>query len=350
MAKILILGAGAIGTAFSFPCSDKDNLVTIIGTHLDNNFIDQINSKDKTHPILQCIVPKNVRFLKFEKLGEEINNKIDLIVVAVSSKGIEWASVELSKVLKEKIPILILTKGLAINNNKYEVLVHKMERLLKKNGIKETNISAAGGPCLAKGLANRVHTSVVFANSDIKIANWIARLVSTDYYHVFTSDDVIGVEICSAIKNIFSMILGASEELCNTTISTQLKEKNYLNTAAALLQQSIYEMIIFTEKQKGKKETVMGLAGIGDLYVSDKGGRNSKMGQYIGQGMTFKEAKKTKMPNDTVEGADLAIKIGYKVKSDFSIETLPLMLGMINTICDERPLKINWNNFKLSTP
>ena len=350
MAKILILGAGAIGTAFSFPCSDKDNLVTIIGTHLDNNFIDQINSKDKTHPILQCIVPKNVRFLKFEKLKEEINNKIDLIVVAVSSKGIEWASVELSKVLKEKIPILILTKGLAINNNKYEVLVHKMERLLKKNGIKDTNISAAGGPCLAKGLANRVHTSVVFANSDIKIANWIARLVSTDYYHVFTSDDVIGVEICSAIKNIFSMILGASEELCNTTISTQLKEKNYLNTAAALLQQSIYEMIIFTEKQKGKKETVMGLAGIGDLYVSDKGGRNSKMGQYIGQGMTFKEAKKTKMPNDTVEGADLAVEIGPKVKSDFSIETFPLMLSMINTICDEKPLIINWNNFKLSTP
>ena len=350
MAKILILGAGAIGTAFSFPCSDKNHLVTIIGTHLDNNFIDQINSKDKTHPILQCSVPKNVRFLKFEKLREEINNKIDLIVVAVSSKGIEWASVELSKVLKEKIPILILTKGLAINNNKYEVLVHKMERLLKKNGIKETNISAAGGPCLAKGLANRVHTSVVFANSDIKIANWIAQLVSTNYYHVFTSEDVIGVEICSAIKNIFSMILGASEGLCSTTISAQLKEKNYLNTAAALLQQSIYEMIIFTENQKGKRETVMGLAGIGDLYVSDKGGRNSKMGQYIGQGMTFKEAKKTKMPNDTVEGAELAIEIGPKAKSDFGVETLPLMLSMIDTICEAKPLKIHWNNFKLSTP
>ena len=346
MTKILILGAGSIGTAFSFPCSDKNHSVTIIGTHLENNFIDQINSKDKTHPTLQCAVPENVRFLKFEKLEEEINNKVDLIVVAVSSKGIEWVCAELSKVMTEKIPILILTKGLAINNNKYEVLVHKMDRLLKKNGIKETNISAAGGPCLAKGLANRVHTAVVLANSDIKIAKWIAQLVSTEYYHVFTSDDVIGVEICSAIKNIFSMILGASEELCSTAISTQLKKKNYLNTAAALLQQSIYEMIIFTEKQKGKKETVMGLAGIGDLYVSDKGGRNSKMGQYIGQGMTFKEAKETKMPNDTVEGADLAIEIGLKVKNDFNIETLPLMLGMINTICDEKPLKINWNNFK----
>ena len=107
-----------------------------------------------------------------------------------------------------------------------------------------------------------------------------------------------------------------------------------------------YEMIIFTENQKGKKETVMGLAGIGDLYVSDKGGRNSKMGEYLGQGMTFKEAKKTKMPNDTIEGADLAQEIGSKVKSDFDNKELPLMTCMINTICDETPLKVDWKNFK----
>ena len=119
-------------------------------------------------------------------------------------------------------------------------------------------------------------------------------------------DDVVGVETCAAIKNIFSMAIGASQGLCHSNASKEKREKNYLNTAAALIQESIYEMIIFTEKLKGKKETVMGLAGIGDLYVSADGGRNSKMGEYLGQGMTFKEAKKTKMPNDTVEGADLA--------------------------------------------
>ena len=345
MANILILGAGSMGTAFSFPCSDNNHSVIIIGTHLENNFIDQINTK-KIHPSLQCDVPKNVKFLKFNKLEEEINKKVDLIVVAVISNGIEWASTELSKVLKNKIPILILTKGLAINNNDYEILARKMERLLKKNGIKETNISAAGGPCLAKGLANRVHTSVVFANSDIKIANQIAQLVSTDYYHVFTSDDVVGVETCAAIKNIFSMILGASKGLCNSDTSKEIREKNYLNTAAALLQQSINEMIIFTEKLKGKKETVIGLAGVGDLYVSDKGGRNSKMGHYLGQGMTFKEAKQTKMPKDTIEGADLALEIGSKVKSDFDVKKLPLMTSIIDTICDEKPLTVKWNYFK----
>ena len=345
MANILILGAGSIGTAFSFPCSDKNNSVTIIGTHLENNFIDQINSK-RIHPVLKCNVPKNVQFLKFNKLSETINKKADLIVVAVSSKGIEWASTELSKVLKINTPIIILTKGLAIHNNNYEVLAHKMERLFNKNGIKQTNISAVGGPCLANGLANRVHTSVVFANSDIKIVNQIAQLVSTDYYHVFTSDDVVGVETCAAIKNIFSMALGASEGLCNSNVTKEIREKNYLNTAAALLQQSIIEMGTFTEKLRGKKETVIGLAGVGDLYVSDKGGRNSKMGDYLGQGMTFKEAKKIKMPNDTVEGADLTLEIGSKVKNDFSIKELPLMTGIINTICDEKPLNVEWSYFK----
>ena len=345
MANILILGAGSMGTAFSFPCTDNHHVVSIVGTHLENDFIDQINSKRK-HPALNCGVPKSVKFLKFKEIRKEINKKVDLIVVGVISKGIDWASIELSKVLKSNIPILILTKGLAINNNNYEVLVNKMERLLKKNGIRETNISAAGGPCLAKGLANKVHTSIVFANSDIKIAKQISQLVSTDYYHVFTSDDVVGVETCAAIKNIFSMAIGASQGLCHASASREIKEKNYLNTAAALMQESIYEMKIFTEKLKGKKETVMGLAGIGDLYVSADGGRNSKMGMYLGQGMTFKEAKKTKMPNDTVEGADLALEIGKKVKSDFDNKTLPLMTSVINTICEEKPLKIDWKNFK----
>ena len=342
MANILILGAGSMGTAFSFPCSDNGHSVSIVGTHLENDFIDKINSTKK-HPTLDCEVQKNVKFLKFEQLKKEINKKNDLIVIAVVSKGIEWASNEISKVLKNNAPILILTKGLAVNNNNYEVLAHKMERLLKQGGVKETNISAAGGPCLAKNLANKAHTAVVFANKDIKVVDKISKLVSTDYYHVSTSDDVVGVEICAAIKNIFSMAVGASQGLCDANKS---KEKNYLNTAAALIQESIFEMITFVEKLKGKKETVIGLAGIGDLYVSSDGGRNSKMGKYLGQGMTFQEAKKIKMPNITVEGADLALEIGPKIKKDFDTKKLPLMISVIDTICEEKPLKINWKSFK----
>ena len=345
MANILILGAGTMGTAFSFPCSDKNHAVTIIGTHLENDFIDTINSTKK-HPGLGFEVPKNVKFLKFDKLKEEFNKKIDLVVVAVSSKGIEWASKELSKVLKNNLSVLLLTKGLSIHKNAYEILSNKMRRILKKNNVKKINITSAGGPCLAKNLANRIHTSVIYANSDIKMANKIAQLVSTDYYHIHTSKDFIGVEICAAIKNIFSMIVGASQGLSQSALSKKLNEDNYLNTAASLLQQSINEMIIFTEKLKGKKETVTDLAGIGDLYVSVAGGRNSKMGQYLGQGMTFKEAKKLKMPNDTIEGADLIFDVGPKILSDFSNKKLPLMRSIVYALINEKPLVINWNDFK----
>ena len=330
MGNILILGAGSMGTAFSVPCSDNNHTVSIIGTHLEDNFIDQINS-EKKHPVLNTSISKNVKFSKFQNLEKEILNKIDLIVIAVSSKGIEWAAKELSQYLKKNIPILILTKGLSINNNNYEVLAHTVERIFKKNGIKNLDITGAGGPCLAAALANRIHTSVVFANKKIELADKIKKMISTDYYHIFTSSDVVGVETCAAIKNIFAMVIGSTKDF---------------NTAAALFQQSINEMISFSKKINGKKETVIGLAGVGDLYVSAIGGRNSKMGRYLGEGLTFNEAKKIKMPNDTVEGADLAKEIGNKVKSDFDIKSLPLMISVINTICEGKALKIEWNYFK----
>ena len=119
-----------------------------------------------------------------------------------------------------------------------------------------------------------------------------------------------------------------------------------MNTASALIKQSIHEMEIFVEHLNGKKETVKGLAGLGDLYVSSGGGRNAKMGSYIGQGLTFSEAKKTKMEKVTVEGADLAIEIAQKVKQEFNEKKLPLMIGMINAIVENKKLELNWDSFR----
>ena len=179
------------------------------------------------------------------------------------------------------------------------------------------NISAVGGPCLAAGLANRIHSSVVIANEEIKIASKISNMLNTSYYHISLSDDLNGVEVSAAIKNVFSMAVGAAKGICSNDVSDEIREKNYLNTASALIKQSIYEMEIFVNHLNGKKETVKGLAGLGDLYVSSCGGRNAKMGSYIGEGLTFSEVKKTKMQKVTVEGADLAMEIANKLNEDF---------------------------------
>ena len=348
MSKIIIIGAGAMGSAFALPCLDNNHDVNILGTHLENDFIDNLKNKDNFHPGLDLKINKKIKIHKFEKINELFKSEIDLIVLGISSKGIDWVSDQLSQLYKNKrVPdLLMLTKGLSIYNNKYELLVDKLKRLLKNKGISNLNISAVGGPCLAAGLANRVHSSVVIANEDIQKAKKIADMLNTEYYHTSFSDDLNGVEVSAAIKNIFSMAVGAAKGICSDNISNEVREKNYLNTASALIKQSIFEMEIFVEHLKGKKETVKGLAGLGDLYVSSGGGRNAKMGFYIGGGLTFSEAKKTKMEKVTVEGADLAKEIANKIKEDFDEKKLPLMLGMINAIVDDKKLNLNWEAFR----
>ena len=348
MSKIIVIGAGAMGSAFALPCFDNKHDINIVGTHLENDFIDKLKKNNNFHPGLNSPIPKEINIFKFEKFDNLLSSKVDLIVLGISSKGIEWVADQLSRLFKEKnIPnILMLTKGLSIHNNQYELLVDKLERLLSTREIKNINISAVGGPCLASGLANRVHSSVVIANKDIKTAKKIADMLNNNYYHTSFSDDLNGVEVSAAIKNIFSMAVGAAKGLCSKNISDEVREKNYLNTASAIIKQSILEMEIFVEHLKGKKETVKGLAGLGDLYVSSGGGRNAKMGAYIGEGLTFSEAKKTKMAKVTVEGADLAKEIAKKVNEDFDEKQLPLMLSMINAIVENKKLELNWEAFR----
>ena len=348
MSKIVIIGAGAMGSAFSIPCIDNNHDTNIIGTHLENEFIDKLKNDKNLHPVLNVRIPESIKIFKFENFNELFKSKVDLIVLGISSKGIEWASEQLNLIsINKKLPnILMLTKGLSIYENKYELLVDKLKRLLKLKGITSVNISAVGGPCLAAGLANRIHSSVVIANKDIKTASKISNMLKTNYYHTTSSDDLNGVEVSAAIKNIFSMAVGAAKGLCSNNVSDEIREKNYLNTASALIKQSIHEMEIFVEHLNGKKETVKGLAGLGDLYVSSGGGRNAKMGSYIGEGLTFSEAKKTKMQKVTIEGADLAVEIAKKINEDFDEKKLPLMLAMINAISNDKKLELNWDLFR----
>ena len=337
-----------MGTAFAIPCLENNHDINIVGTHLENEFIDNLKRNKNLHPGLNTQLPEKIKIFKFDKFDELFKSNVDLVVLGVSSKGIEWVSEQLSKIYKDRtIPnLLMLTKGLSIHQNKYELLVDKLKRLLLSKGISKTNISAVGGPCLAAGLANKIHSSVVVANKEIQTAKKIADMINTNYYHTSYSDDINGVEVSAAIKNIFSMAVGAAKGLCSISASDNIKEKNYLNTASALIKQSIHEMEIFVEHLNGKKDTVKGLAGLGDLYVSSGGGRNAKMGSYIGEGLTFSKAKKTKMEKVTVEGADLAIEIGKKVKEEFDNKKLPLMIGMIDAIIEDKKLELDWESFR----
>ena len=101
-------------------------------------------------------------------------------------------------------------------------------------------------------------------------------------------------------------------------------------------------MVEFVSYYGGNPETVYGLAGLGDLYVSAVGGRNSKMGEYLGKGFSFKNAKNRFMTNDTVEGADLAYEIAPYILNKINKKKIPLMIALLNAITKNKKLNINY--------
>ena len=331
-----------MGSAFSVPCIDNGNDVYLCGTHLENYLIDNIKKNKNFHPKLKAELPINLKINKFEELKKIFNSPVDIIVVGVSSLGIHWFSNEISKYYKEGTPIILLTKGLTIIDDKVETLSKKINNILVEKGFKNINISAIKGPCLATGLANKIRTGTVIANKNNKVAQELKEIISTKYYSMEVSEDIIGVEVSGAIKNIYSMLIGASVGLSSSSATNEIKEKYFLNTAASLIHRSISEMIKFVTFMGGKSETVYGLAGLGDLYVSAIGGRNSKMGKYLGDGYLYKEAKEKFMKDVTIEGAELALEIGPNILKFLNKKDYPLMHNMLETISLGKKLKINW--------
>jgi len=320
MKNILIIGSGAMGAAFTIPCLDNNHKVTLCEPY-NHELIKKILSKKNFHPTLKINLPKKLFVKNFSQ--EILKKKWDLIVIAVSSIGIDLIREKL-KQLKNNCPILVLTKGL-----KYE---KKLKRIITMSeqlnqGNRKFNLSVLKGPCLAVELAKKKKTSVVIANKNTKISKSIGKLISTNYYKTDYSTDVRGVEICSAIKNIYSIIIGAGEGL---------------NTSSSIFRKSISEMVYLTKFFKGKEDTVYGLAGIGDLYVSALGGRNSRMGEYLGKGFTFKKAKNKFMPNDTIEGAQLAFEIAPYILKKINNNKIPLMVDLLKAISKNKKLNIRW--------
>ena len=318
MKNILIIGGGAMGSAFSIPCLENNNNVTITEPY-SKIFIRNLSSKKKFHSALKINLPKKLKFKRFS--SNLLNEKFDLIVIALSLSGIDFIGKQL-KNSRIKSPIIVLTKGLKYEKKNKRIWTIS-EQLNKNYNV--SNVSVLKGPCLAKELVRKNQTSVVIANKNIKIAKSIGKLISTKYYLTEYSKDVVGVEVCSAIKNIYSMIIGAGQSL---------------NSSSNLFQKSIIEMKYLIKYFKGKDDTISGLAGVGDLYVSAAGGRNSKMGSYLGKGFTFRSAKKKFMSNDTVEGEQLAREIAPFILRKINKKKIPLMIQLIRAILNNKKLKI----------
>jgi glycerol-3-phosphate dehydrogenase (NAD(P)+) len=347
VAKVVILGSGVMGTAMTVPLIDADHAVHLVGTHLDSDIIQEIK-KSRIHPLIPFRLADTVEFYTHDQLGDAMKGA-DLIILGVNSLGIEWAAAILGPLLSPQVPVLFLTKGLVSDGRNLQILPDALRILLPAHHRDSIRLAAVGGPMLATELAARRHTSVVITGSEQAVLNDLVSLLRTPYYHIWTSTDQIGVEVCAALKNAYALGVG----LVTGLLEKKRKSDNgaaLYNPAATIFAQSMLEISYLVEQMGGQMGSVLTLSGAGDLYVTCLGGRNSQMGRLLGLGMSYAEAKAKHMSNITIEGAELILAIGPTIEKmldqgELDADALPLLRTIVAILCHGADAQIPWGEF-----
>jgi glycerol-3-phosphate dehydrogenase (NAD(P)+) len=347
MANVVILGAGVMGSAFSMPLADNGHHVRLVGTHLDGDIIEELH-ESHIHPRLKTRLRDGVQPYTYDRLAEALQGA-ELVVLGVNSLGVDWAAAMLGPLLPPTVPLLFLTKGLAGDETGLCILPHALRRQLPPALQSDVKVAAIGGPSIAGELAAERHTCVVVTGSDPATLDRLAAMLRTPYYHVWTSTDMIGVEVCVAMKNVYALAVG----LVGGMLEKEGKADNeavMFNVAAGIFAQGLWEIAYLVDVMGGDRRSVYSLPGAGDLYVTSMGGRNSRMGRYLAMGTPYSVAKRTHMPEETIEGAQLAQAIGPTVErltasGELDAAAVPLLLTMIDIVCHDAPVDIPWDRF-----
>jgi glycerol-3-phosphate dehydrogenase (NAD(P)+) len=349
MKHVVIIGAGVMGSAMAFPFCDRGWQVSLIGTPLDDSVIDNIQTTGM-HPKLNVVMPKNLVAHKYSDWFSKQPLDADLILLGVASAGIPWAVETLLAVLRQPIPILMITKGLGLDNENLVAMPDMVQRALAKKFDAGVAVAGIAGPCIAGELAARRNTGTVIVARDLAYAENLCQELATEYYHPRASSDMMGVEICAAFKNFFAIAVGfAHGQLSKLPVA----ENNALNNnaAAMLFDQAIRELMVLALAHDGLAETVWGMPGAGDLYVTCMAGRNSRLGHQLGRGLTYAEVKSGPMKEDTIEGAELGLAVGQHLRQKMRAgilneKSLPLTNALLDALMDSKPLTIPWSKLQ----
>jgi glycerol-3-phosphate dehydrogenase (NAD(P)+) len=346
MATVTIIGAGMMGTAMCWPSVDNGHEVRLVGTPLDEDAIRSIRAT-RVHPNLAREVPAGVRAYPVSDLATGVEGA-DLLINAVSSFGVDWFAEAVGLYLRPEVPVLSVTKGLegdAAGN--LVTLPVALDGRLPAAQRGTISFNAIAGPCIAHELAARRHTAVVFTGADAGVLTTLCDLLSTSYYHVWTSIDVIGVEVCAAMKNAYALgvalAVGQMEAMGPDGLA------NGYNPQAALVAQSCFEMRRLIEILGGDPGQVSWLPGAGDLYVTVFGGRTVRLGKLLGKGMPFSEAREV-LAGVTLESVEITTRVARalpKLEERGVAKALefPLLLHLDQILNHAAPVDIPWDAF-----
>ena len=293
MKKVCVLGAGSWGTALSIVLANNGHDVTVWSIDPEEVLMlkDYREQRDKLPGVM---VPSVIEFTTDMEMAV---SGAEIIVCAVPSPFVRSTMKSVAPYVTEGAVIVDVAKG--IEDGTYKTMTEIIEEECPK-----ACVAILSGPSHAEEVGRKIPTTVVAGAKCKKVAELVQDVFMNEVFRVYTSPDVIGIELGGSLKNVIALAAGAIDGLGMGD-----------NTKAALMTRGITEISRLVVAMGGHIETVAGLSGIGDLIVTctSKHSRNRNAGFLLGQGKTYQEAMdEVKMVVEGVYSAKAALALGQK--------------------------------------
>lgn len=306
--KIAVIGSGGWGTAVSILLAKKGNGVYLWSWIQEET--DRLNRDRENKEFLPGVAfPENIHCT--HDMGE-CTDGAELIITAAPSPATRTTAKQLSPHVKDGQKLINISKGLE------EGTLLRLSQVYKEE-IPQADISVMSGPSHAEEVSRGLPTTNVVASGNIDTARFIQDIFMDDMFRVYTSTDIIGVELGGALKNIIALCAGISDGLGYGD-----------NTKAALMTRGLAEMARLGVAMGAEDRTFMGLSGVGDLIVTctSMHSRNRRAGILLGQGKSLKETLDT--VHMVVEGVN-TVKAAYEMAKKYNVE-MPIVKEAYNII------------------
>ena len=300
MANVGVLGAGSWGTALSVLLSDNGHQVTVWS--IDENEVKMLNEK-REHELKLPGVKLPDDMVITGDLESAIKGK-DFLVLAVPSPFTRSTAQKMSPFVAEGQIIVDVAKGIE------ESTLMTLSRQIEQE-IPQADVAVLSGPSHAEEVGRRLPTTCVVGAKTKKTAEYLQSMFISNVFRVYTSPDILGIELGGSLKNVIALAAGIADGLGYGD-----------NTKAALITRGIAEIARLGVKMGGKIETFTGLTGMGDLIVTCASvhSRNRKAGYLMGKGYTMEEAmKEVKMVVEGVYSAKAAKQLSEKYHVEMPI-------------------------------
>lgn len=316
MSKVSVLGAGSWGIALAKLLYNNGNEVTVWSA-LEDEITMLKEKREHVEKLPGVKLPDDMIFTS--DLKEAVENR-EVLVMAVPSPFVASTAAKVNEFYKRGQVIVNVAKG--IEGDTLLTLSAVIER-----EVENSIVAVLSGPSHAEEVGRGIPTTIVVATKQKEVAMYLQKMFMSDVFRVYTSPDVIGVEIGAALKNVIALAAGIADGL------------NYGdNTKAALITRGMAEITRLGIAMGGRKETFYGLSGVGDLIVTcaSMHSRNRRAGILIGQGKTLKEAQdEVKM---VIEGANCA-KAALALSEKYNIE-MPIVKEVNRILFENKSAKI----------